>query len=87
MRGSAARRRAHEATVAARAERETLGRLDPRGKVQPAGVHTKQLSRQGRGGTTSVGFGGDDVKDVRRGADDDCAALVEGFEVRRHRPD
>ena len=49
MRGGAARRRAHEATVAARAGRDNLGRLDLRGKAQPIGVHTKQLSRQGRG--------------------------------------
>ena len=62
MRGGAARRRAHEATVAAGAGQENLGRLDPRGKVQPVGVHTKQLLRQGQGrDIPPVGFGGDDV--------------------------
>ncbi len=43
-------------------------------------------SCRGRGGgrKTSVGFGVDDVKNVRRRANDDCAALVEGLEVQRH---
>ncbi len=49
MRGGAARWRAHEAAVAAGAGRGNLGRLDLRGKAQPIGVHTKQLSRQGWG--------------------------------------
>ncbi len=44
----AARRRAHETTAEGR-KRGNLGRFVLRGKTQPVGVLTKQLSRQGRG--------------------------------------